>query len=298
MQETPLSLNGFKFLRTKVDVEEIKKFDSEDQFTSLAIELLKEVGQVTAILSCAYRLDEKNNPRKWTRNEAIIGGLMIRISKLQRGFLDQICQNRLEIAMILFRCLVESLINLTYLLKRSSAEIFNEYIEYSLREEKRLLNNINHNIARRGHELPIEKRMKRSINQTFQTSSFSPTQVNETKWKPWGEKIYERVKSIGMGEAYLGLFGLPSHAVHGNWQDLITYHLEYENSEFSPKTQWSHPRPHPLFAVALLSAEVNSLYLDKIIPGCSEKKQINKLLDDIILRISVVDELHEKFLQK
>jgi len=298
MKETPLSLNDFKFLRTKVDVEEIKKFDSEDQFMSLAVELLKEVGQVTAILSCAYRLDEKNNPRKWTRNEAITGGLMIRISKLQRGFLDQVCQNRLEIAMILFRCLAESLINLTYLLKRSSAEIFDEYIEYSLREEKRLLNDINHNIARRGHELPIENRMKRSINQAFQTSSFPPTQVNETKWKPWGEKIYKRAKSIGMGEAYFALFSLPSHAVHGNWQDLITYHLEYENSEFSPKTQWNHPRPHPLFAAALLSAEVNSLYLNKIIPECSDKEQINKLLDDVILRIPVADELHEQFLQK
>ena len=298
MKEIPLTLNDFKLPRTKVDIEEIKKFDSEEQFMSLAVDLLKEVGQITAILSCAYRLDERHNPRKWTRNEAILGGLMIRINKLQSGLLDQICQKRLEISIILFRCLAESIINLKYLLKKNSEEIFDEYIEYSLREEKRLLNKITQNINRRGHELPIESRMKRSINLAFQTSSFSPTQVDETKWKPWGEKIYKRAKSIDMEEAYFALFSLPSHAVHGNWQDLITYHLEYENGEFSPKTQWGYPRPQPLFVAALLSAEINRLYLDKIIPECTDKEQISKQLDDIILRIRVADEMHEQFLQK
>ena len=298
MKETPLTLNDFKLPRTKVNVEEIKKFNSEEQFISLAVELLKEVGQITVILSCAYRLDEKNDPKKWTRNEAILGGLMIRISKLQMGLLDQICQKRLEIAMILFRCLAETLINLRYLLKRNSEEIFDEYIEYSLREEKRLLNKINQNIDRRGNELPIETRMKQSINRAFQISSFSSTQVDEKKWKPWGEKIYERAKSIGMEEAYFALFSLPSHAVHGNWQDLITYHLEHENGEFSPKTRWGYPKPQPLFVAGLLSAETNILYLDEIIPECPDKKQMSKLLDDIILRIRTADELHEQFLQK
>jgi len=64
MKEMPLTLDDFKLPRTKVDVEEIKKFNSEEQFMSLAVELLKEVGQITVILSCSYRLDEKNNHRR------------------------------------------------------------------------------------------------------------------------------------------------------------------------------------------------------------------------------------------
>lgn len=298
MKETPLTFNDFKLPRMEVNIEEIKKFDSEDRFIWLAVELLKEVGQITTILSCAYRLDEKGYPRKWTRNEATLGGLMVRISKLQRGVLDQACQKKLEITEILFRCLAESLINLKYLLKRNSDEIFDEYIEYSLREEKRLLKMINQNIDRRKHELPIESRMKRSINRAFQTSSFSTTQVDETKREPWGETIYKRAKSIGMGEAYFALFSLPSHAVHGNWQDLIDYHLKCENGEFSPKPHWEDVRPQPLFVAALLSAEINRLYIDEIIPECSDKEQISKLLDDIIQRIRVADQLHEQFLQK
>ena len=202
MEELPLTLNDFEFPRTKVNIKEIKKFDSEDQFMSLAVELFKEVCQITALLSCTYRLDQDGNPRKWTRNEAILGGLMVRTSKLQLALLEQICQKRLEITFIIDRCLSESLINLKYLLQRDNDNLFEEYIEYSLREEKRLLKRIEENITKPGHELPIESRMIHSIRQAFKTSSFTPEQVDETKWKPWGEKIYERAKSIGMEDTY------------------------------------------------------------------------------------------------
>jgi len=297
MKELPLTLKDFNIPRTEVNIEEIKKYDSEEEFMSLVVELLKEVAQISSILSCTYRLDEKNNPRKWKRNEAVLGGLMVRLVKLQSGLLDQICQNRLEIANILFRCLCENIINLEYLLKRSTDDLFDEYIEYSLREEKRLLNKIEKNIVERGYEIPIETRMKRSINRAFKISSFSTEQVDEKKWKPWGEKIYERAKKTGMEDIYFATFSLPSHAVHGNWQDLITYHLEHEKGEFSPKLQWGYPSPQPLFAVSFLSAKVNKDYSNEIIPDCSDKDKINKILDEFIVRISVADDLHEQFLQ-
>jgi len=82
MKIDSLSLSDFKFPKTLINIEEIKKYDSKGQFMSLAVELFKEVGQITSILSCTYRLDDYNNPRKWTRNEAILGGLMVRLNKL------------------------------------------------------------------------------------------------------------------------------------------------------------------------------------------------------------------------
>ena len=135
MKELPLTLNDFEFPKTKVNVEEIRKFASEDQFMSLAVELLKEVAQITALLACTYRLDSEGNPRKWKRNEAVVGGLMVRISKLQMAFLDQMCQNRMEIANIISRSLAEGIFNLIYLLKNRSDELFDEYIDYSLKTE-------------------------------------------------------------------------------------------------------------------------------------------------------------------
>lgn len=298
MKKASLTLEDFKIPKTEADVEKIKKYDDEDQFMSLAVELFKEVAQITCILSCAYRLDDKNNPRKWFRDEAILGGLMIRLSKLQIALLDQVCQKRLEIANIIFRCIGENLINLRYLLGEGKVDLYEEYIEYSLREEKRLLNTMRANIRQRGYELPIETRMKMSIERAFHKSLFSPAKVNETKWKSWGDKIFERAKKANMEEIYFAMFSLPSHAVHGNWQDLITYHLEYENGEFAPRTEWGYPRPQPLFAAALLSAEINKLYLDEILPECSDKDKIDDILDNIAIRVRVTDEVHEQFMER
>lgn len=297
MEDYPITIKDLTLVKTKVDVKEIEKFDSEGQFMSLAIELFKEVCQLMLVLACTYRLDEKNNPRKWKRNEAVLGGLMVRIGKLQTALLDQTCQNRSEIAVILLRCLGESLINLRYLLEKNSEDLFNEYIEYSLRTEKRLLDMIKQNIAERGSELPIESRIRLSIEQDFKTSSFSPEEVDETVWKPWGEKIYERAKSIGLEKEYFALCGLPNHAVHGNWQDLINYHLEYENGEFSPNPEWEPSRPQTLLAAALFSAETNKVFLDKIIPPFEDKDKINELVEDVLSKTILVDKLHEKFLQ-
>lgn len=293
-----LQLDDFNFTKTEVSVERIKKYNSNDSFMSLAVDLFKEIITITVVVSCVYRLDENNKPRKWTRNEAILGGLMVRLSKLQSSFLDQICQKRMEIAMILLRCLGEGLININYLLERNNDELSNKFIEYSLREEKRLLNRINNNIAERGYELPIEQRMKKSIKRAFKTSNFVPAKVNENNFDSWEKTIHKRAKIVGMEDIYSALFSLPSHDIHGNWQNLINNHLEYENNEFNPNTNRKMPKPQPLFGICVLSAKTVKLYIKKIVPDCSDKEKVLKMLEDVTLRVRVADELHEHYLQK
>jgi len=298
MMNSPLTLRDMEFTRTELDLDKIRRFISNEQFMTLAVELYKEVVDITNVLSCAYRLDEQNNPRKWTRNEAILGGLMVRSCKLQVGILSQVCERHMELVFILLRCLMENLINLVYLLEGNDDRLFAEFIEYSLRTEKRLLNKIDQNIAERGYEVAIEKRMKRSIDNAFVTSSMKPGQVDETKWKPWGEKIYERAQRVGMEEIHFVGVSLPSHFVHGNWQDLIMHHLyEEEDGGFTPKPDWEVPTPQPLLSAALLAAEVNKLYLDEITPPSPDKEFVLDLIDDQILRIRAFNDCHEDFLQ-
>jgi len=299
MDRKTLSLNNFQFDKTKIDIKKIKDFKLEDGYMSIAVELLKEVGKITALLSCAYVLDKNNLPREWNRNEAILGGLMVRINKLQIGILDQTCQDRSEIAEILLRCLAESIINVKYLLNSNDDELFDEYIEYSLREEKRLLNRVNKNITERGHELPIEGRIKSSIERAIKTSSFSLDRIKEDDWTSWGETIYKRAKKVGLESLYTGVISLANHPVHGNWQDLLNHHLEYidDKNRFLPETRWSRLRPQLLYASILYSAEINKLYLSKILPGCPDREKMITLLDDIMTRTVSVDKLHEEFLQ-
>src|SRR3712207_6170805 len=116
MDETGIDLHGILPEQVEVDEEVISTFEREGKFTSLAVELLKETAIWTSILACSNPVDQAGNPRRWTRDEAVIMGLMIRLAKLQSGFLDQVCQRRREIADIIFRPLIETIINIMYLL--------------------------------------------------------------------------------------------------------------------------------------------------------------------------------------
>jgi len=233
MDETPLTLEYFSFEKNEVDSDRLLASQSEDDFMSLAVELLKEVAQITAILACTYSHDGQLNPKNLNRNEAILSGLLIRLMKLQIGILDNVCQRRSEIVAILYRCLSETVVNLIYLIKSNSNVLYDEYVDYSLREEKKMFKLIDNNIKSRGLELSIERRMRNSILGAFEKSGLDMEKIDEKNSKPWGKSIYNRVETIGMAEAYRGLFGGPSHSIHGNWQDLLRFHLiKGHNLEF------------------------------------------------------------------
>lgn len=157
---------------------------------------------------------------------------MIRACKLQTALLDQFCQNRTEIAEILYRCFVETIINIEYLLLINDEKVYMEFLEYGLRNEKRLLKIVDTAIQARGHEFPIEKRIRESIADNFRISSLKPEQVDDSKRSSWGEDIYRRSKRIGREDQYIALFGMSSSAVHGNWSDLMRYHLSQEGENF------------------------------------------------------------------
>lgn len=131
-----LTLEDFDFKRTSFTQEELQEAKNENPFMHLGVEFFKELCQFVSILGCTYQIDSDNKPRLWTRDEAILGGLMIRCFKLMVGYLDNICQMRMEIADIIQRSLAETVINLKYLLTFKSPQLFEEYVTYSLRSEK------------------------------------------------------------------------------------------------------------------------------------------------------------------
>jgi hypothetical protein len=64
-------------------------FTSEGDFNGLTVELLIEVGSFICV---AGNLLPKT--RRWDRNQAVLGGQLVRLYKLISALLDQICQHR------------------------------------------------------------------------------------------------------------------------------------------------------------------------------------------------------------
>jgi Family of unknown function (DUF5677) len=282
---------------TDVSPERLQPFTSEDDFNAITVELLIEVGSYVCVAGNLFPAETNN----WDRNQAILGGHLVRLYKLVSALLDQICQHRRETTFIIARLAFECIVNLRYLLRfADDPRVFDSYVAYSLRQEKRLHERIHENINnRRGEVLPIEARMLNSIAKTVAASATRIEDLSVSRPKNWADKnLYERADEIGLGEMYLGTFGGASASVHGNWMDLLEMHLEYHDSSdgFTPDFTWSNPRPQIANTIALLTTGVVKDYFHHLSEGPSEL--MDGKLDDLFDRIRKAMELHENFLNR
>ena len=145
-------------------------FASEDDFNGLAVELLIEVGSLICVAGNLLPA----NTRRWDRNQAVLGGHLVRLYKLIGALLDQICQRRREITFIIARLAFECIVNIRFLIKFGDAATYDSYVRYSLRQERRLYDRISKEIEERhGEKMPVEERMLASIDRAVKASDLA-----------------------------------------------------------------------------------------------------------------------------
>jgi hypothetical protein len=274
--------------QTDVSSERTDAFKSEDDFNGLAVELLIEVGSF--IIVAGNLIPAKT--QRWDRNQAVLGGHLVRLYKLISALLDQICQHRREITFIIARLTFECIVNIRFLIKFGNAATYDSYVRYSLKQEKRLYQRISKEIdGRRGERLPVEERMLES--------GVSIDDLSTSRPKDWADKnLYERADAVGLGGAYIGAFGGPSSSVHGNWMDLLEFQLEthYDDGNFSPDFEWHNPRPQIGQTVAFLAVEAAREYFAYVGEGPNDFME--ERFAELSNRIREAASAHEAFLNK
>ena len=180
------------------------------------------------------------------------------------------------------RLAFETIVNLAYLIEYGSPELFEEYIRYSLQQEKRLYDQIMANIAARGGiRLPIEDRMLSSISAAATKSGFAVVDLSPSEPKSWGKKnLRQRAQAVGLEIMYLAAFGGGSQNIHGNWMDLLEYHLDEEGDGFAPSLEWHRPRPQVGLAIAQMTADVVSRFFS-LIDAFKDVQGLDDRLKDI-----------------
>lgn len=276
--------------RVEVDPSVVQTFKSEHEYIGLSVDLLIEVGSYVCIAGNIVPY-----PRKaWNRHEAVLVGHLVRLYKLISALLDQTCQHRRETSFIFARLAFECIVNTMFLIKNDRPEIVQSYIEHSMRHEKRLRDRIRANIASRGGETwPIERRMLTSIERSAKDSGVDLDHIDPPRnWA--GKNLFEKAEDVGLDEAYLGTFAGPSHSVHGNWQDLLEYHLEAEEGGFLPDFDWHPTRPQLLTTVAHLTLITLGEFFSQIIGSAGNA--VAEKLAELHERVQRLVQLHEEFL--
>lgn len=280
--------------RVAVDSAQIASFTSDEDFLELAFNLLTEVTSYIGVAACAL-----GSEPVWSRDQAAVGGNMVRLFKLLSAFLDRTQQWRPEMSTILSRLAFEAIVNARYLIANFSPDLVASYLHHSLRHERQLWDTIQSNIeGRAGVVLPIEDRMMKSISRSAKFSGLTIETIDPKAKGQWGGKhLRQKAEAVGLDRPYLAVFGGMSHNVHGSWQDLQQYHLEEAGEEaFTPRLEWGRPRPQPSFALGVLSLEAAADFFG-FIGGDEVLAYMRGDLNDLVARLHQANAAHELYLQ-
>lgn len=277
-----------------VDAGVLAGFAREQDFMVVAVDLLGEVAAYAAVASCIM-----GTVPQWNRDQAAVGGNMVRLVKLLHAFLDQVCQKRAETSLIVSRLVFETVITVKFLIQNFSHELVDSYIRHSLLHERKLWDEIDANVRARGGEVqPIEARMRKSLMRAARVAGVPLDSVDLKDKKPWGGKsVYAKAKAIGLDEEYLAMFSGMSHDIHGAWQNISQHHLKTDEvGGFTPNLEWTRPRPQVCAALGVMTLYVVSDFV-KFMAGEDFHRATLPRLDDLSMRIRRADAAHEKYLQ-
>ena len=278
--------------RAAVDPQLVNAFQREREHLVLASHLLRECTQWTVVLGSGRRGDLQ----PWDVREAVLAGHLVRLSKLLRALLLNARESEGELAWIALRVTTECVINLRFLLANLSDELVRSYLHYSLQHERALLKIMEGNIRERGHRLPIEERMMRSIARTFRNSEVSQADLPHQRMRNWANRtLREKAESLGLQGPYKLLVAGASRNVHGDWQDLLQHHLTVKApGQFEPRFDEATVRPQAFYAIAALTIPALIEYVRFL--DVAESAEFESRLRELDGRVRVADDLHEQYL--
>lgn len=277
-----------------LDRTALERSDGDDTFAEAAFHILMDIGQILSIALSTARIED-GSPRHLERNEAIVGGLLVRCYKLLHGLLDAASKQRLELVLYFVRGIAEAGVNVRYLLAKDDPETYDDFVRYSLRTDLELRGKIEANIeARSGDVLPIEERMLAGIENSFRLGEISPESIDlSVRQQRWGQdSIYGRFETLGLKDLYLAFFGVTSGYSHGNWHELYAHHLRHYGDGFELALDWSPTQPQPLAATGIMLLGATRDYLDTF-PDNPDRRKIEGWLDERDRDLREVEELHE-----
>jgi hypothetical protein len=280
----------------KYSNNEIESFDNENQYMDAHVELLKQtIELIFKVVELRY-CNVNGTPKKINKEEAVIGGNLTRLAKLNISFLQNICEGKLEICYIINRCIAETAVNTKFLLIEGEERAIRNYIKYSLITEKELWETILTNIRERGGEvLPIEERMQKSIQNSFDKSDFDLEEVKRSsKWK----SIKERANLVAGEMFYSVFYGIASHSIHGNWQDILFNNLKKVDDGFELNFEWNSPKPQIIEGAILLNLDIIKTFCERELNSNINVNTIIENREILYKYLMDLSHIHEKWILK
>ena len=296
-----LGIGDLDYWSKAVEEQALEYAADEHPFSEASLAVLEELLQsVRAVASVSYLTDQAT-PRAMTRDEAIVAGLLTRCAKLQEGLLDPAINSRMELFSLVWRALIETAVNAIYLTRFGGPQLFNAYVEYSLRVEKQLLARVQADVEEQeGEPLPIQTRILDSIPRAFDVAGVSADEVDSTDRSDWSGKggIYARFKAIGWQSLY-AIFQIGSQYVHGNWHDLSVHHLARDaRGGYHVAHDFTAVRCQPIVGAVKIVGSAAHEYLTTKVSPSDDRAVLEARIGACIEKGEIVEEWHDRYLSR
>lgn len=278
-------------------------FHNEREYMEVCIELMSYLLDALHDV-IALTVKSRRYNRGLKRNDAMLAGLMVRGAKLFEGIFDMARQMKMEFAHIFIRCLMETSVNLLYLLNKD-ASYFETFVNASFRREIEILQDI----KKRAKGRPLTPREERMIDSIEGTAKDSEVNLEEVaRKKPWKKRknarppsykpdTREMMENIGWEETYLYSYASPSHAIHGDWRDIRFYHVLFRDGRYCPNPRWREVDCRVTCPASVIMIESALAYLTLIddVKEARESKSCLVLLRD---EFRDLNDAYELYIQK
>jgi hypothetical protein len=271
----PNGLEDCAYSSRVVDDDALARAASDEPFAHEAVAVLKELLQSVTLVARVRRGDQEGEPRSLSRNEAILAGQMVRLAKLHQGLLEYCSPPRMELFAFVLRGAVETAVNLRYLLEHGSPDVFDAYVQDSLRLDKQLHDRINETVkARSGAVMPMEYGLLEGIERAFRTAGVALDGVSAKSRAAWTEGgIKGRFTALGLERLYASYFAVQSNYVHGAWQELYEHHLTMRpDGGFLPRPEFEDLAVPPLLMATDVLAGAAVDYLRAVVPPLDDRR--------------------------
>lgn len=260
--------NPFDALKLPIISEEtVDKCRRQGDFRNILFEYYRFVGQLAVVCSCILFESPAWKQERSRKTWEVCAASFSRIKNLVSANLEFFQDDRyIEATQILDRCIFETAAKICWISQDASEVRLRRFLEGSLRPDREHKATIEANIAERGGPpLKIEDRMLTRMQRSEQLSGIGDIPTNDLRRMPDLSVI---LSEIGHSRSvYVAVGKVGSHAIHGNWQHLLSRNLLEKEGRLDllHRPGVSDPAQHSLISLFVLeacSAYVGNCFID------------------------------------
>ena len=233
------------FERIELDLSALDQATSPDPFYSAADDLLKRAAGLASML-VAFTGESAEN-KILDRDQAVIGGLLVRASKLYPA-LREAASSESETHHILARCIVETMINLRYLVAKDDPTLFERFVADSYAPQLHWKRRVaDQNAAAGRTDDFLYEQAAGFIDQGLSIAGVDESAVPSAP-QSWAGNLRQRFEFLGLDGWYGTLFAMPANYVHGTWHEISTFHVRTVDGGFELDATFGGITPNALYS--------------------------------------------------